>query len=64
MGKRGINMLLYLVRHGRTDWNAQRRIQGRKDILLNAVGIKQINDLADMIVEKGKEAVFYNMFES
>ena len=57
-------MLLYLVRHGRTDWNAQRRIQGRKDILLNAVGIKQINDLADMIVEKGKEAVFYNMFES
>ena len=44
-------MLFYLVRHGRTDWNAQRRIQGRKDIPLNAFGIKQINDLADKIVE-------------
>lgn len=32
---------LYLVRHGETDWNAQRRIQGSTDIPLNDVGRAQ-----------------------
>lgn len=29
---------LYLVRHGETDFNAQKRLQGRRDIPLNATG--------------------------
>jgi probable phosphoglycerate mutase len=29
---------LYLIRHGETDWNAKRLLQGRRDIPLNAVG--------------------------
>lgn len=29
---------LYLIRHGETDWNARRLLQGRRDIPLNAVG--------------------------
>lgn len=32
---------LYFVRHGETDWNAERRLQGRRDVPLNALGRKQ-----------------------
>lgn len=33
-------MRLYIVRHGETDWNRLRRLQGRSDIPLNENGIK------------------------
>jgi broad specificity phosphatase PhoE len=32
---------LYFVRHGETEWNRNRRIQGRTDIPLNAAGVAQ-----------------------
>ena len=34
-------MLIYAIRHGQTDWNVTERLQGTKDIALNAVGRAQ-----------------------
>lgn len=41
--------MIYLVRHGKTDWNIEKRTQGHRDILLNDVGRKQAQMLADKI---------------
>jgi broad specificity phosphatase PhoE len=41
-------MVIYLVRHGETDWNRQNRLQGKEDIELNENGIRQSAECADV----------------
>lgn len=40
------HLYLYLIRHGRTDWNAQRRYQGQTDTKLDDEGRRQADLLA------------------
>ena len=38
--------MIYIVRHGETQWNAEGRIQGRQDIELNEKGRQQMERAA------------------
>lgn len=53
-------MRLYIMRHGETDWNIQKRLQGRSDTQLNANGIK----LAEVTAEALKDIRFDAIYSS
>lgn len=46
-------MLLYLIRHGQTDWNRERRVMGRDPIPLNEQGRETVRTLASTLEDKG-----------
>lgn len=48
---------LYLVRHGETDWNRQRRIQGLTDIPLNDNGRRQARDAGALLARRRWDGV-------
>lgn len=49
---------LYLVRHGQTDWNVSRTVQGQKDIPLNINGEMQAKELRNKLKDVHFDAVF------
>lgn len=49
---------LCLVRHGETEWNAERRIQGQIDIELNATGLRQAEAAGRWLARAGLTALY------
>lgn len=49
---------LLVIRHGETDWNAQRRVQGHTDIALNITGKRQASLLAQALADSPIQAVY------
>ena len=50
--------LVYLIRHGQTEWNAEGRWQGQLDVPLSAEGRSQAHALAQHLAGQGIEAVY------
>lgn len=53
-------MKIYIIRHGETDWNAVRRLQGHSDICLNAYGI----ELAEITARALADVPFSRIYTS
>lgn len=51
--ERGTIMTIYLVRHGETAKNREKRLQGRSDAPLNDNGIQQSEQVRDFFVNQG-----------
>lgn len=45
-------MKIYLVRHGETEWNVKKKIQGKTDIPLNETGLRQAQKLARELADE------------
>lgn len=50
--------ILYLVRHGETEWNVQKKVQGHVDSPLTALGVKQAESVAGKLNDIHFDAVF------
>lgn len=50
----------YIVRHGQTDYNKTRKIQGRLDIPLNESGMEQAKNIASNLETANFDAIYYS----
>ena len=57
---KGVNIMLevYLVRHGQTLWNQERRTQGQIDISLSENGINQAELLSDRLADISFDSIY------
>lgn len=53
-------MLIYLIRHGQTDWNCRRLFQGQLDIPLNAQGFRQAECIGRRFAGAQLESVYHS----
>jgi broad specificity phosphatase PhoE len=60
--------ILYFVRHGETDWNREKRLQGQHDIPLNALGRTQAARcgelMRDLLTRNGRGIADYDYVSS
>lgn len=60
--------VLYFVRHGETDWNRQRRLQGQHDVPLNDLGRSQADRcgevLAGLLARSGRRVEEFDFVSS
>jgi broad specificity phosphatase PhoE len=57
-GQSGGTLRIYLARHGETEWNVERRLQGGTDTALNATGRQQAAKLRDRLKGARLDAVY------
>ncbi len=50
--------MLFIVRHGQTEWNVEGRIQGKGDSPLTARGIEQVRGVAAFLAEAGIDRLY------
>ena len=50
--------MIYVIRHGQTDLNKERRMQGRLGLPLNEIGIEQAKKLRDELGELKFDIVY------
>jgi probable phosphoglycerate mutase len=58
LGQSTGTLRIYLARHGETDWNAERRLQGQTDTALNSKGRQQAAQLAERLKGIRLDAVY------
>ena len=49
---------ILLIRHGETDWNVEKRLQGHTDIDLNSEGVRQAAALGRALLNEPLDAIF------